>query len=111
MSAKRLYHGHMGTRLAIDSGSNNVFAVVLTLTLTRKESMDLFLSGDSMISWPGEGLCPVAESGLERTAMFVSEVAARSEALRLAYDTRAGAERAAALLRMQLEHIGIGMEE
>jgi hypothetical protein len=101
----------MGLRLTIDSGSDNVFAVVLNLTLTRRESTDLFLSGDSMVSWPEEGLHWLPQSGLERTAMFVSDLAARSEDLRLAYDTRARAERAAALLRIQMEQLGIGMEE
>jgi hypothetical protein len=85
---------------------------MLKVNLTRAESNDLFLSGDSMVSWPIEGLEVLSDGDprLERSGIFVSEVAARSAGLRLRYREQAQAERTAALLRMQFAQIGIEEE-
>lgn len=79
----------------------------LRANLTRAETNQLFLSGDSMVSWPDEGLVPDEDRRLQRSAMFVSEVAARPQGLRIRYYEEAQAKRAAALLRLQFEQIGI----
>lgn len=80
--------------------------------LSRAESNDLFLSGDSMVSWPVDGLeaTSAEDPRLERSGIFVSEVAARPQGLRIHYREQAQAERAAALLRMQFTQIGIKEE-
>jgi hypothetical protein len=65
-----------------------------------------------MVSWPVEGLQPNTqeEGKLERSGMFVSEVAARPDGLIIRYGERSQAERAAALLRIQFAQIGIKEE-
>jgi len=78
--------------------------------LTRAETNDLFLSGDSMVSWPVDGLQWDEDPRLQRSVMFVSEVAARPQGLELRYREEAHAGRAAALLRTQLGQIGIREE-
>jgi len=83
------------------------WALVVRADLTRAETNELFLSGDSMISWPEEDLVLDEGPRPQRSAMFVSEVAARPQGLRLRYREETQARRAAALLRMQFEHIGI----
>ena len=99
------------TVIAQEAGSG-AWAVVLKVSLTRAESNDLFLSGDSMVSWPSEGLESAADGDprLERSSIFVSEVAARPAGLRLRYREQAQSERAAVILRMQLAQIGIKEE-
>lgn len=85
---------------------------MVKVSLSRVESNDLFLSGDAMVSWPAEGLQLDAgeDAPLERTAMFVSEVAARPLGLGIRYKERVQAERAASVLRIQLDQIGIKQE-
>jgi hypothetical protein len=65
-----------------------------------------------MVSWPVEGLHSSAheETKLERSGMFVSEVAARPDGLTIGYDEQSQAERAATLFRMQFTQIGIKEE-
>lgn len=92
-----------------EAGSEG-WTVVLQASLTRAESNDLFLSGDSMVSWPVEGLESTDDPRLERSSMFVSEIAARAGGLRIRYRERAQAERAATVLRIQLGQIGIEEE-
>jgi hypothetical protein len=85
---------------------------MVKVALSRAESNELFLSGDSMVSWPVEGL----ETGgsmdprLERSGMFVSEMAARPSGLGIRYHGQAVAERAATLFRIQFAQIGIKEE-
>jgi hypothetical protein len=86
--------------------------VTVKVALTRSESNDLFLSGDSMVSWPVDELV-AGSSGdlrLERSGMFVSEMAARPSGLGVRYGGEAEAERAAALFRTQFAQIGIKEE-
>jgi hypothetical protein len=108
-----LYHGVMGysTSIVHRSGQGS-WSVLLKVNLTRAESNDLFLSGDSMVSWPVEGLQPTSgdDPRPERSGMFVSEVAARPRGLAISYREQTQAERAAALLRMQFAQIGIKEE-
>lgn len=106
-----LYDGAMGYTAAIEqeAGSNN-WVVVLQATLTRAESNELFLSGDSMVSWPVDGVEPTDDPRLERSSMFVSEIAARPGGLRIRYRERVHAERAATVLRIQFGQIGIKEE-
>lgn len=108
-----LYDGGMGysTLITHDPGPGS-WVVTLKVNLSRAESNDLFLSGDSMVSWPVDGLEPTAagDPRLERSGIFVSEVAARRDGLGLRYREQEQAERAALLLRMQFAQIGIGEE-
>ncbi len=100
----------MGFRLYIDDRGGSA-EVLLALALTRQETNELFLSGDSMVSWPSDGLCDNGDPLLARTSMFVSEIAAKPQGLTLHYATRAQAERSAALLGRQLQQLGIAAEE
>ncbi len=86
--------------------------VTVKVALSRAESSDLFLSGDSMISWPVEGLdnTGAADHRLERSGMFVSEMAARSGGLGIRYRGQAQAERALKLFAIQFAQIGIAEE-
>jgi hypothetical protein len=88
------------------------WTVLVKVNLSRAESNDLFLSGDSILSWPVEGLQPDStdDSRPERSGMFISEVAARPLGLRISYREQAQAEYAAALLRMQFSQNGIREE-
>ena len=88
------------------------WAVSVKVTLNRAETNELFLSGDSMLSWPTEGLVPtkVDSSEPERSGIFVSEVAAQPEGLVIRYGDQAQAEQIASLLRAQLAQIGIQEE-
>ena len=113
LTGRLLYDGAMGYSASIvHQPARASWALVLKVNLTRAESNDLFLSGDSMVSWPVEGLQPMSgnEARLERSGMFVSEVAARPLGLTISYCEQAQAERAAALLRMQFAQIGITEE-
>jgi hypothetical protein len=106
-----LYDGAMGYSTTIVSEpESGTWAVVVRAKLSRSESNDLFLSGDSMVAWPVDGLEIHEDPGLERSSMFVSEVAARPEGLRLRYRQQAQAERAASVLRIQFGQIGIAEE-
>lgn len=100
----------MGYRLHIDSGSEG-YAVVIGLNLTRQETNDLFLSGDSLVSWPTEGLLDDADPRLTRTGMFISEMAARPGGVTLTYASADQAERSAAVIRYQLAQVGIAAED
>lgn len=106
-----LYDGAMGYKTVIEGepGSDG-WVVVLRAVLTRAESNELFLSGDSMVSWPVDGLELTEDPRLERSSMFVSEIAARPDGLRIRYRERSQAEQAAAVLRLQLTQIGIEEE-
>jgi hypothetical protein len=86
--------------------------VSVRVNLSRAETNDLFLSGDSMLSWPAEGLLPMSGDGSipERSGMFVSEVAAQAGGLVICYAGQAHAERALGLLRAQFVQAGIKEE-
>ena len=90
----------------------DLWTVTVKVNLTRTESNDLFLSGDSMVSWPVDGLeaGTGGDLGLERSSMFVSEIAARPGGLGLRYRERAQAERSATILKMQFAQVGIKEE-
>ncbi|MCL5735444.1 MAG: hypothetical protein M1274_07625 [Actinobacteria bacterium] len=100
----------MGYRLAAEDRSE-AFVVSLNLALDRRESNELFLSGDSMIAWPRDGLSQDGNPLIARTSMFVSEIAGRPTGLALRYATREQAQVAENLLRRQLDQIGIAEEE
>ena len=108
-----LYHGPMGFSTAIGHGSDpECWTVSLKVNLSRAETNDLFLSGDSMLSWPADGLLPAPgeESMPGRSGMFVSEVAAQPQGIAVCYREQAQAERTAAILRSQLAQSGIHEE-
>ena len=110
-----LYDCDMGFRVTIvpEPGSE-LWSLTLLVNLSRAESNALFLSGDSIVAWPAEGLERDPERGEvpapERTSMFVSEVATHASGLRILYSQRAQVERAAALLREQMTRAEIQEE-
>jgi len=106
-----LYDGVMGySTTVVRETDSGMWVVTVRADLTRAETNDLFLSGDSMVSWPSEGLESDDDPRLQRRAIFVSEMAARPQGLEIRYREEAQAERAAALLGMQFDHIGIQKE-
>lgn len=99
------------TVVAREPGSTS-WLVTVKVNLSRMETNQLFLSGDAMVSWPLEGM-EAPEGGdlrLERSGMFVSEVAARPAGLGIRYSADVEAQRAATLLRLQFAQIGIKEE-
>jgi hypothetical protein len=103
----------MGFSTAIKRESGpECWAVSVKVNPSRAETNELFLSGDSMLSWPADGLLPTPgdDSKPERSGMFVSEVAAQPMGLMIRYRDQVQAERAAVLLRTQFAQIGIKEE-
>jgi hypothetical protein len=99
--------------------------VTVRVELTLAETNTIFLSGDTLVSWPPgeyeqmeraeggaepEDVCRAGSGAPRRTTMFVSELARLANGLKIGYRQAAEAERAAALVRMQLLKAGI-MEE
>lgn len=108
-----LYDGAMGySTLISHEAEPDRWTVAVKVNLSRAETNDLFLSGDSMLSWPVDGLIHVSESGLvpERSSMFVSEVATHPAGLLISYSEKVCAERTAALLKIQFAQAGIEEE-
>lgn len=99
------------TVISQEAGADR-WTVSVKVNLTRAETNDLFLSGDSMLSWPVEGLMASSDDGLmpERSSIFVSEIAAQPAGLRICYSDQAHAERTAELLKAQFSHAGIEEE-
>lgn len=83
--------------------------MVLHVRLSRGEASDLFLAGDAMVAWP-PGRVEGEDPGLERSSMFLSEIAARPAGLRICYPERLQAERAATVVRARLSEAGLGEE-
>jgi hypothetical protein len=103
-----------------DSSSGD-HVVTVKVGLSLAETNSLFLSGDTIVSWPegrllddrtdaaGDSVKP-ADAGIVRTGMFISELARLAEGLRIGYRQSADAERSAQLIRLQLRKAGIEEE-
>ena len=92
--------------------------VMVSVTLTMAETNSLFLSGDTIISWPEGDLrvhddsAPTGSYQAEgqtvaRTGMFVSELARLAHGLEIGYRQTREAERAVTLIRLQLLRAGL----
>ncbi len=92
--------------------------VTVEVGLTMAETNSLFLSGDTIISWPEGQLRTSGDAGsaglglgdeltLTRTGMFISELARLAHGLEIGYRQSVEAERAAQLVRLQLLRAGI----
>ena len=99
-------------------GFSGSLVVTVKVSLSMAEANALFLSGDTIVSWPEGELLPAdvladfpdgRQSALVRTGMFISELARLTQGLRIGYRQAAEAERAAQLMRLQLR--GAGIEE
>jgi hypothetical protein len=96
------------------------YVVTVKVDLSLAETNDLFLSGDSIVSWPEgrlldaegepEGMLETGAAALVRTGMFISELARLAQGLKIGYRQAAEAERAAQLIRLQLLRAGIDEE-
>lgn len=81
------------------------WSVRLAVGLDRRETSDLFVSGDTLISWPTDGmLSPETAGPLERSSMYLSEIVARPEGLELFYDSESLARRTAQILGFQVKN-------
>jgi hypothetical protein len=94
------------------------YLVTVTVGLTMAETNSLFLSGDTIVSWPEGEVRTSADAGSAgsyegqnrapaRTGMFVSELARLAQGLQIGYRQAVEAERAAQLVRLQLLRAGI----
>jgi hypothetical protein len=80
------------------------FAVTVHVRLSPRETSRLFLSGDTLILLPTEGIVVVAEAApIPRTSIFLSEIAGGASGLRRTFVDRPTAEQFAADVRTQLE--------
>jgi hypothetical protein len=101
--------------------------VTAKVVLSLQETNALFLSGDTIISWPEGSLVETApteqateltgvaqdrglDRALTRTGMFISELARLAQGLNIRYRQPAEAQRAAQLIRLQLLKAGIAEE-
>jgi hypothetical protein len=105
---------------AVDPSTGG-YVVTAKVGLSLAETNALFLSGDTIVSWPEGELLESDESGgvrspetgdsaLVRTGMFISELARLPEGLKIGYRQGADAERAAQLIALQLLKAGIEEE-
>jgi hypothetical protein len=85
--------------------------MVLLIRLSRAEATELFLAGDTMVTWPIEGLVEGGDPGPERNSMFVSEIAARPTGLRIRYGEPSQVERAVVAVRARLAGACLGEEQ
>lgn len=77
--------------------------VHLRVSLDRRETNELFLAGDKLISWPTEGMMSSGgPTPLERSSMFLSEIVARPGGIELVYETEALAARTSQILAYQV---------
>ena len=94
------------------------YVVTVKVDLTMAETNALFLSGDTIISWPEGNLRQAGEPGpagqqqgldsaFPRTGMFVSELARLAHGLEIGYRQATEAERASRLVRFQLLNAGV----
>ena len=91
------------------------WAVQLAVRLDRRETNELFMLGDRLISWPTDGLDEVSfgqggggdtsDTPFLRYGMFLSEVVAHSEGISLVYSQEVVARQAAAVLEYQVRHV------
>jgi hypothetical protein len=76
--------------------------VSLTVSLDRRETNELFLAGDKLVTWPTGLVRPFGSGPIDRTSMFLSEIVARPEGLRLVYESMEAAQTAAKVLESQI---------
>jgi hypothetical protein len=97
------------------------YVVTAKVGLSLAETNSLFLSGDTIVSWPegellesdGQGGNRPSEPGgtaLVRTGMFITELARLPDGLKIGYRQGAEAQRAAQLIKLQLLKAGIEEE-
>jgi hypothetical protein len=80
------------------------FAVTVHVRLTPRETNRLFLSGDTLILLPTEGIvAAAAASPITRTSIFLSEIAGAKDGLQRSFADQPTAEHFAADVRTQLE--------
>lgn len=74
----------------------------MVVSIDRRETNDLFLAGDALVSWPTEGMRAAGTGPIERSSMFLSEIVARPDGLQLIYDNEESADRTAKILEFQV---------
>jgi hypothetical protein len=78
--------------------------VHLAVSLDRRETNELFLAGDKLISWPTDGMLSGSGQGpFERSSMFLSEIVARPAGLDLLFEREDLADRVARILAFQVQ--------
>lgn len=78
--------------------------VAVHLRLSPRETSRLFLSGDTLIQLPTEGLVPEAESSpIPRTSIFISEIAGTKSGMHRVFSDASHADIFSVSVRTQLE--------
>lgn len=86
--------------------SGEHWLVHVVVSLDRKETSELFMAGDRLVSWPIESL--VSDPGevpIQRGSMFLSEIVSKVDGLKLLFAGEEQATRAAKILRYQLDSL------
>jgi len=97
------------------------YVVTVKVDLSLAETNSLFLSGDTIVSWPEGDLLEMPgpdragsleprDSTMIRTGMFISELARLAQGLKIGYRQGAEGELAAQVIRLQLLRAGIEEE-
>ncbi|MHB8869221.1 MAG: hypothetical protein ACYC6T_08905 [Thermoleophilia bacterium] len=85
-------------KMPVDGG----WRLRMVVSIDRRETNDLFLAGDALVSWPTEGMRSTGSVPIERSSMFLSEIVARPDGLQLVYDSEESAARTAKILEYQV---------
>src|SRR5665811_156921 len=91
--------------------SGEHWLVHVVVSLDRKETSELFMAGDRLVSWPIESL--VSDPGevpIQRGSMFLSEIVSKVDGLKLLFAGEEQATRAAKILRYQLDLASGGLK-
>lgn len=95
----------MDTRIGSVTTDQGI-AVTVQITLDPRERNRLFISGDVLLELPADGAVPIPSSApIERTSMFLSELAGSRDGVTRVFADAPSAERFAAGIRKQLDAI------
>jgi hypothetical protein len=111
-----LYDGPMDLRL--DTVPSEGWIVALAAALDRRETSELFMLGDKLISWPTADLVSFGDNALSsvgtsagpflRSGMYLSEIVSRPEGVRLVYGQEPAARMAARVIEYQMREVFAG---
>lgn len=112
-----MYDGPMDLRLDTVPSAEG-WIVALAAVLDRRETSELFMLGDKLISWPtadlvsfGKSASPSTETGAApflRSGMYLSEIVSRPEGVRLVYGQEPAARMAARVIEYQMREVFVG---
>jgi hypothetical protein len=94
------------------------WVVALAAALDRRETSELFILGDKLISWPTADLVSFGDNAPSsvgtsagpflRSGMYLSEIVSRPEGVRLVYGQEPAARMAARVIEYQMREVFAG---